>query len=940
VRLDQSLVNAGSLRGGQLGAMHAVLAHASRSRAAAQVILPTGVGKTLVLTMVPYLLRARKVLVVCPGKLVRDQIIAGFLELSLPKSTGLLPPDTRSPRVQTATRLATKEDWREWRQVDVVVGTPNVLSHGYPDVQRVPPDLFDLVIFDEAHHLPATTWTKLYEAVEAPAVLLTATPFRSDGKRLPGDIAYDYPLRRAIEDEVYAPVTFVAVDDPGDEHRDEALAIAAAERLASPEHQGANSRLLVRTNRIEAARELEQTYGELDVPLGVIVADTSLKEARAMRKRVELGELQGFICVGALTEGFDFPSLKIAAYHEPHKTLGPTLQFVGRLARVGDIGGELLAVRRDVNDETSVLYREDPAWRTLLPDLVDVAVDREREIRRFIDETTVSGPLDLPPLALTPSRMAHVYRLAEEPNFSATPDKIAGASVVQRLHHTPTGLLGFVTRRMERPRFLRLDTLDTAAYELHLVAWVQDPGVLFVSTGSLPALKDLRAAVGALHARGLGAIDLRRLLDAADLERCFSVGLRTNRGHDSATTYRNNAGRKAEDDVTESDARTHTLGHVMGRGSEGSGTFGFSVAKSKVWEPGSADSLFAFREWCSGHAVELKAARVKHRQSALDRLAISEPFERFPAQPLAAFLPPEAFISGARLLFDGEIILPERVVAQASISDDDLVVEIVLDGVVRATFAQTPAGFVTHRTGAAVLVDDPGEDAPIPLDDWIYYWPWTVIFASGAQVVGDRVSAPPPAWVTLDEDVRVTRDWSDTDITKEFDPTDDDRMNVAGAALSELSAETPMVIQDHLALEIADFVGLRVDPTPQVHLVHCKSSASQTPAARLGDIEELAAQAMRSVRWLNSGPALWTELLRRLDERRNTSVVAGSDDEIRQLLHGWEQAPPAAEWIVWLVQPGVSSARLDNEPGPSTLLSVAHSWCADQQAGFRLLCSE
>jgi superfamily II DNA or RNA helicase len=245
------------------------------------------------------------------------------------------------------------------------LGTPNVLSHGYPGVERVPSGLFDLVIFDEAHHLPATTWTKLYEAVDAPAVLLTATPFRSDGKRLPGEIAYDYPLRRAIADGVYAPVTYIPFE-AADEDRDMALALAAAERVGAPEHVAAKSRLLVRTNRIAKARELASLYGELEIPLGVIVADTPWGEARAMRSRVERGELHGFICVGALTEGFDFPSLKIAAYHAPHKTLGPTLQFVGRLSRVGEVGGELLALRRDVNDETSELYRENQAWRMLL----------------------------------------------------------------------------------------------------------------------------------------------------------------------------------------------------------------------------------------------------------------------------------------------------------------------------------------------------------------------------------------------------------------------------------------------------------------------------------------------------------------------------------------------------------------------------------------------
>lgn len=43
-------------------------------------------------------------------------------------------------------------------------------------------------------------------------------------------------------------------------------------------------------------------------------------------------ELDGIICVDMLGEGFDFPNLKIAAIHDPHKSLANTLQFIGRFA--------------------------------------------------------------------------------------------------------------------------------------------------------------------------------------------------------------------------------------------------------------------------------------------------------------------------------------------------------------------------------------------------------------------------------------------------------------------------------------------------------------------------------------------------------------------------------------------------------------------------------
>jgi superfamily II DNA or RNA helicase len=51
------------------------------------------------------------------------------------------------------------------------------------------------VIFDELRHLPATSGQRLEHI---PSVRLTATPVRNDEQRLPGDIAYAYPLRPAV----------------------------------------------------------------------------------------------------------------------------------------------------------------------------------------------------------------------------------------------------------------------------------------------------------------------------------------------------------------------------------------------------------------------------------------------------------------------------------------------------------------------------------------------------------------------------------------------------------------------------------------------------------------------------------------------------------------------------------------------------------------------
>lgn len=58
----------------QLGAIHAIAAHFSMRRDPAVITMPTGSGKTAVLIAAAFVLRAKRILIVAPGRLVREQI--------------------------------------------------------------------------------------------------------------------------------------------------------------------------------------------------------------------------------------------------------------------------------------------------------------------------------------------------------------------------------------------------------------------------------------------------------------------------------------------------------------------------------------------------------------------------------------------------------------------------------------------------------------------------------------------------------------------------------------------------------------------------------------------------------------------------------------------------------------------------------------------------
>jgi len=91
---------------------------------------------------------------------------------------------------------------------------------------------------------------------------------------------------------------------------------------------------MVRTDSRKRAIELFGIcQAQTGLRLKIVTGDKSLRYGKGVIEQLTTGELDGIICVNMLGEGFNFPSLKIAAIHSPHRSLSVTLQFIGRFAR-------------------------------------------------------------------------------------------------------------------------------------------------------------------------------------------------------------------------------------------------------------------------------------------------------------------------------------------------------------------------------------------------------------------------------------------------------------------------------------------------------------------------------------------------------------------------------------------------------------------------------
>jgi superfamily II DNA or RNA helicase len=221
----------------QLGAIHAIAGHFAQQNDPAIITMPTGSGKTAVMMACAFVLRASRVLVVAPSRMVREQIADEMAELSVLRRIRALPDAIERPRVASvSSRVATQESWRGLLEHDIVVGTVHSISPEMTGVAEPDRDQFDLLLIDEAHHSSARTWQALLEHfTTARRILFTATPFRRDRREIKGRFVFTYDLNRAHGDGVFGRIRYQPVD-PQDTQSARDVAVAkAAEIRFSPD---------------------------------------------------------------------------------------------------------------------------------------------------------------------------------------------------------------------------------------------------------------------------------------------------------------------------------------------------------------------------------------------------------------------------------------------------------------------------------------------------------------------------------------------------------------------------------------------------------------------------------------------------------------------------------------------------------------------------------
>ena len=979
------------LRLAQTGAIHAVAAHFAhrplvqgvpehdatatavpgidgrRPIEPAIVTMPTGSGKTAVLMALAYMLRAERVLLLTPSRLVREQIADEFRTLRVLRSVEALSRTVPPPRVEVVRNRPQSNDvWEAMRDADVVVTTPASVSPALAGVAPPPRDLFDVVLVDEAHHSPARTWRELLNHFgTARRALFTATPFRRDQREIKGRFVYTYDLAGAHYDRVFGEIRFQPVEETSDLRGDAAIARAAAEQLRDDAARGYRHLLMVRTDSMKRAKSLVEVYQGTGLRLALVTSSYSLAYVTRIVRRLRAHELDGIICVNMLGEGFDLPALKVAAIHAPHRSLAVTLQFIGRFARRGDgtLGpATFLAIPSEIKVEATRLYEETAAWQGLVANLSATRVATEARTREVLDtfsaeaadsvDTSDDDGADVSLYSLRTGNHAKVFRTDGVVDLTRTPELPPDMQVIHSEVSAEHHALVLITREVRRAPWSTTGRFVDVVHGLFLLHHHPESGLLFICASPdyrVDSMYDGLARQFTGMARALPTPRLNKVLVGLRHAAFFNIGLRSRVKAIATESYRIIAGASADQALQLSDGRLYHRGHVFGRGYEDgvAVTIGFSSA-SKVWSTATS-RLPALIAWCDQLAEKIAGEEQAQTACNLDYLPAGEELHRFPAPVVAAEWDLDAFLEPptVRHAADGEegcSLLDFDLEVESDRTDDRHVGLLVRGDDIQARYTFSLSGdwfFTLADEGQPTLWLERGNGRRVSLLDYLNSQPPTLYTSDfGALHRGITfVRAAKEVEQTFDAQAIEGVRWADksVDVDLEFDlpekgrPTPG-RLSIHAHLESRLRDEQAhVVLYDHGSGEVADFVTItRGEVITEVVLYHCKGAPVEG-GDRVSDAGEVCMQAVKSVAWIRL-PVLRRKIRERIRKRSGrTRFVRGSLAEVDELLADGQRTRVA--FRVVLVQPGFSATSLSPKLG--SILAAANDYLA--RAGFNPL---
>lgn len=366
---DAVLANT-KLREPQIQAYAALLEYWKTSSKPALVQIPVGCGKTGLMAILPFGNCTKRALFVAPNLTIRSALAAAVdptssacfwkrVQLAKSKANGPYCAVLDGPDAQLDDCAGSHF---------VVTNIQQIVASEDRWLNRFAVDFFDMILIDEGHHNAAASWRKLFARFPAAKVVsLTATPFRSDGQEVIGELVYRYTFCRGMTQGYIkrlhplrvtpSQIYFTYRDDTKLHTLEEVLTLreeawfrrgvalapkcnwdivrASVQKLLQlRDATDRRHQIIATTCSIDHAQQVRALYEKVGVRARELHSVMSRNDRNQVLSELREGRIDCIVQVEMLGEGFDHPPLTVGAIFRPFASLAPYVQFVGRIMRV------------------------------------------------------------------------------------------------------------------------------------------------------------------------------------------------------------------------------------------------------------------------------------------------------------------------------------------------------------------------------------------------------------------------------------------------------------------------------------------------------------------------------------------------------------------------------------------------------------------------------
>lgn len=920
--------NSHGLRVPQLGAIHALLGYWSTGATQpATVVIPTGSGKTDAMLGLFAAQRPNRLLVLVPSDALRDQLAGKFETFGVLQEYGVVTPSALRPVVgRVRHKFTSATQARDFaRRCNVIVSTPQALFSSEVAARTALLDECSHLFVDEAHHVAARTWKEIRDAFLGKLVVqFTATPFREDGRRLGGQIVYAFPLREAQRLGYFARINYYSVLDFEDQDR--AIAAKAVELLRADRKKGLDHLVMARVDHIARAAEILTTYQDLapDLKPVLLHSGISATERKTALANLRSRESRIIVCVDMLGEGFDLPSLKIAAVHDAHKSLGVTLQFVGRFARASDktIGEASVVVARpdsEYDDNLRRLYAENADWNSIIRNLSEAAVGAEEEVSEFESEFS-EVPEEVSLANIVPKMSTVVFQTKTKDWSPDLITKVVGEESLLTFPipiNTAEHVAWFVTEVDSQVSWGDSQTVQDTTHHLYIVYWDADKQLLYINSSNNSSVHEaLAKAVCGSDVELITGENVYRTM--AQVDRLVPTNMGVLDFRNRSTRFSMLVGGDVSEGFPVAAAQTKTKTHIFAYGFEEGNrvTVGASL-KGRVWSMRTATTIKAWMEWCDHIGGKLTDSTISVDEVMKHFIRPEVLKERPPLVVLALEWPYDVFLN-----MNDEVKVSVGKAAWPLVDADLEVASFDSTGpiafrVVTPGWAAAYEATLTEKDGVIYRAVDTEvtvsfRETEVDLSEWLGIHGLTIHLEQDATITPNGLLLKPPRELPPFDVARLTPlAWQGIDLRVESQGKDRAANSVQAHVIEHVAklADWQVIIDDDGAGEMADVVAMRADEKDlHVLLVHCKFSSESTAGNRVADLYEVCGQVQKSVRWKREPAVFFRNLIRREKKRTKTLGRSGFEKgDAQQLYEISERARLLKPHFAFkIAQPGLS----------------------------------